>query len=448
MLILAGVAIATLAGNDGLFARAKEANKKTKDTQELENITLSDYENKINQYIGEKNTNEDKILEYDFKNMNNKSTNIQLFNYEFDEDNKGIQFNGKSTYGVINLEEELIFPLTIEATIKSAISQDMILFIDPKSKTAISVGKNYITCTVNKNSETYKTPSDFYDGNLKNIAVTYKTLTECTVYINGEEIEKYGKKSSLTSNIPSSTYLGSRNGQGYFNGNLYNFRIYNKLLSKDEILDSYINNKNNLTENTNKIERNNIIYEMYINKIQDLTGNKSYLVLYNENYDEDNKEIKFNGKSTYGVINLEEELMFPLTIEATIKSAISQDMILFIDPKSKAAISVGKDYITCTVDKESETYKTPSDFYDGNLKNITVTYKTLTECTVYINGKKAEKYGKKSSLTIYIPSNMYLGSRNGNGYFEGTIYNFTIYRKDLDEEEILENYKEKIELYK
>ena len=431
-----------------MFARVKEANKKTKDTQELENITLSDYENKINQYIGEKDTNEDKMLEYDFKNMNNKSTNIQLFNYEFDEDNKGIQFNGESTYGVINLEEELMFPLTIEATIKSSVSQDMILYIDPKSKTAISVGKNYITCTVNKDSETYKTPSDFYDGNLKNIVVTYKTLTECTVYINGEEIEKYGKKSSLTTGIPSNIYLGSRDGQGYFNGIVYNFRIYNKLLSKDEILDSYTNDKNNLTEKTKKIGRNSIIYEMYINKIQDLNGNKSYLVLYNENYDENNKGIQFNGKSTYGVINLEEELTFPLTIEATIKSSVSQDMILYIDPKSKTAISVGKNYITCTVNKDSETYKTPSDFYDGNLKNIVVTYKTLTECTVYINGEEIEKYGKKSSLTTAIPANMYLGSRNKKGYFEGILYNFTIYKKDLDEKEIVDNYKEKIELYK
>lgn len=222
-----------------MFARVKEANKKTKDTQELENITLSDYENKINQYIGEKDTNEDKMLEYDFKNMNKKSTNIQLFNYEFDENKKGIQFNGKSTYGVINLEEELMFPLTIEATIKSSVSQDMILYIDPKSKTAISVGKDYITCTVDKESETYKTPSDFYDGNLKNITVTYKSLTECAVYINGKKTEKYGKKSSLTIYIPSNMYLGSRNKNGYFEGILYNFTIYKKDLDEKEIVDNY-----------------------------------------------------------------------------------------------------------------------------------------------------------------------------------------------------------------
>ena len=50
LLILAGVAISVLTQTE-LFGKAKQAEQKSKDAQELENITLADYENKIDSTV-------------------------------------------------------------------------------------------------------------------------------------------------------------------------------------------------------------------------------------------------------------------------------------------------------------------------------------------------------------------------------------------------------------
>ena len=50
LLILAGITISQLTGS-GLFENAKLAEQKSKNAQEKEEETLSDYENKIGEYI-------------------------------------------------------------------------------------------------------------------------------------------------------------------------------------------------------------------------------------------------------------------------------------------------------------------------------------------------------------------------------------------------------------
>ena len=50
LLILAGVAISVLTQTE-LFEKAKQAERKSKDAQELENVTLTDYENKIDSTV-------------------------------------------------------------------------------------------------------------------------------------------------------------------------------------------------------------------------------------------------------------------------------------------------------------------------------------------------------------------------------------------------------------
>ena len=52
MLILAGVTIATLTGENGILTRAQEAKNKTEQAQKDEENVLSNYEDKINEYAG------------------------------------------------------------------------------------------------------------------------------------------------------------------------------------------------------------------------------------------------------------------------------------------------------------------------------------------------------------------------------------------------------------
>ena len=52
LLILAGITIATLTGNNGILTRAQEAKNKTEQAQEEEQNILNSYEDKINEYAG------------------------------------------------------------------------------------------------------------------------------------------------------------------------------------------------------------------------------------------------------------------------------------------------------------------------------------------------------------------------------------------------------------
>lgn len=47
LLILAGITIVALTGDNGLFARAQQAKETTKNAQEKENFILGSYENEI-----------------------------------------------------------------------------------------------------------------------------------------------------------------------------------------------------------------------------------------------------------------------------------------------------------------------------------------------------------------------------------------------------------------
>ena len=59
LLILAGISISALT-QTGLFEKANQSKQKSKDAQELENLTLADYENKIDRnYQGEISSNRD-----------------------------------------------------------------------------------------------------------------------------------------------------------------------------------------------------------------------------------------------------------------------------------------------------------------------------------------------------------------------------------------------------
>ena len=52
LLILAGVTISTLTGENGILTRAQEAKNKTEEAQKEEQNTLNSYEDKINEYAG------------------------------------------------------------------------------------------------------------------------------------------------------------------------------------------------------------------------------------------------------------------------------------------------------------------------------------------------------------------------------------------------------------
>ena len=73
LLILSGIAISTLT-NKGIFRKANEAKQKSKDAQELENTTLINYGNSINEIISTGHREE---------NINNNEYSLESLFIEF-----------------------------------------------------------------------------------------------------------------------------------------------------------------------------------------------------------------------------------------------------------------------------------------------------------------------------------------------------------------------------
>ena len=72
LIILAGISVATLTGDNGLFSRAKQAKHETENAQEKSNTILNDYEDKIEQIVNENNVND----------INQESTLITSVDFE------------------------------------------------------------------------------------------------------------------------------------------------------------------------------------------------------------------------------------------------------------------------------------------------------------------------------------------------------------------------------
>ena len=102
LLILAGVTIATLFGDNGILIRANEAKEATEQAKQDEEDILSSYEDKINEYAGiDWNTalaNAEKHPEQKNSTVvgvgtNGKSVNMDLWEYNFDDVTNGYGLN-------------------------------------------------------------------------------------------------------------------------------------------------------------------------------------------------------------------------------------------------------------------------------------------------------------------------------------------------------------------
>ena len=78
--------------------------------------------------------------------------------------------------------------------------------------------------------------------------------------------------------------------------------------------------------------------------------------------------------------------------------------------------------------------------------NITVVMDTGKKIQLYFNDNKMNETTCSVKFDPYLTSNFIIGkvfkeNAPTNRYFEGTMYNFMVYKKALTEEEIKQNYK-------
>ena len=110
LLILAGVTIAALSGDNGILTRAKEAKEKTEQAQKEEGSSLTEIEEKINDNLKEENVEQiyDKnpgILEQDTSNSDisiiNSIEDLVVFSYNV---RNGNTYEGKTIKLGVNLD--------------------------------------------------------------------------------------------------------------------------------------------------------------------------------------------------------------------------------------------------------------------------------------------------------------------------------------------------------
>ena len=106
LLILAGIAIASLTGDNGLFARARQARQNTLDAQNKENETLEGYEDAITSTVGVDweyaLTNATKHPDQKTSTAigvgtDGKAVNMDLWEYTFDDGTNGYGLNDSSS---------------------------------------------------------------------------------------------------------------------------------------------------------------------------------------------------------------------------------------------------------------------------------------------------------------------------------------------------------------
>lgn len=269
LLILAGITISQLKINS-FFEKANQANSITKEKQKLENITLNNYEKEISKYIynGREQIN---INDYrdnlicDF-NMNSIQNNIILdnsgnnidgqilgdgFEQKTDIDgSKYIHLDG-NTYIVTDEINELAGDTekTIMCWFRTDITSNwngiMNIGALNAAKTGLSAHLNNGFIRFDTGNYTYcYDPQVIFaaDNEWHFICVTYDKKT-IALYLDNRPI--FATNASLNTTVPKIGIGTLSLGDFIFNGDITNFRAYNKGLNFEQIYAVYTNLKNN-----------------------------------------------------------------------------------------------------------------------------------------------------------------------------------------------------------
>lgn len=253
LIILAAITVIALTGDNGIFARAKQAKQDTLNAQKYEENQIAKYNDDITNMIDENNINQEepsieKFLSYKVKKNDvsqisgstlldntGKGNNATLYNTSIINDGKELYFNGSDSYATVLFTRQLQFPLTMEIKMRMSESKDGIVFIEPNTKIAFGTYSSYFclsSCDYSTNTVTV--PNDFYNGELKHIFVVYRTLHDFDMYVDGTLLNKNNFTDQW--NYSGSTiYLGKRSSGTNFKGSLSEFNIYEKTLSLDEM---------------------------------------------------------------------------------------------------------------------------------------------------------------------------------------------------------------------
>lgn len=153
--------------------------------------------------------------------------NFTLYNCALGD--KCVTFNGSSSYGVCVGKDYPYNTSTIEVVVSSSNMSNTQLFFMGKTK-SICIGTyagNYIIS--NAGYITYRYKINNANSNIRIVSLNTNLGYENTVksIANGTDTWSGGN---------TNMYIGRRSTGNFFTGNIYQIRIYNRLLTKDEML--------------------------------------------------------------------------------------------------------------------------------------------------------------------------------------------------------------------
>lgn len=434
--------------------------------------------NIVDTYTDEEEIEEDVLAEYTAKDVETKvrplklkdktqnTIDAELKKAKYNDNGKGVVFDGTTTYGVLDSSKiNFSCPTTITVAVKWENGANNLLFIDAKSKMSIGTWNNELLLTArDTKSYSYSLPDNFFNNEVNYITVQYNSnVSDNILYVNGEKMNKSSYYGTWNKN-ESGTYLGRRASGSYFKGIIYDFKIYNKLLTEQEIMERYQKEKSDFENNVksdNELSENLVLEyscnkgenedEIYLSAIKDRLNNKYNLELEDVEYNDTKNGLVFNGTSSYGTFdNNVFKLSFPNTITIIAKCNKAENRLLFTDKTSKIGIGLWQSkYMILENDKANTAayYNIESEFLLDDINYITVVYgNDAGDSILYLNGKKIESTSKGNGW-ISDESGMYLGRRNSGSYFDGILYKFKIYSKALSESEIMEKYQKDKEYY-
>ena len=229
---------------------------KTTDTSKMisydNNIyTIDDYvsDGLLLHYDSKSRGNEEGIWK-DLSENNNDGT---LVNATYDDSKKAFRFNGSNAY-IYKSNENISIDEneTVEVMFSTNTTGNQVFYNGSNTqKIGIGTWDGYIiVANKSANSYTYDIPSNLADGKIHTISVVYKD-SEYKAYFDNKLMTRRTNTNNWGSN--TNVYVGVRSNGNYFNGYIYNVKVYNKALTQDEIVKNY--NVNATRYNLGEIKR-------------------------------------------------------------------------------------------------------------------------------------------------------------------------------------------------
>lgn len=133
------------------------------------------------------------------------------------------------------------YPVTLEFLLQFDSSKNQIVFFENYSPRIVCGYWNTYFVGRYKGDKTF--PYDFSEltNKVNLLTICYENEDAMTIYVNGVKLEEQDKTSSWNTSTFTGTYIGRRSykDSDKFQGNMYRIRIYDRILTQEEILLNY-----------------------------------------------------------------------------------------------------------------------------------------------------------------------------------------------------------------